>query len=64
MGDGSIRLADPLALAGNYNTTGGVTGSFEGDRELARATVPEPTAAAALLAAASATLRGRRRVVA
>jgi hypothetical protein len=56
--DGSVNFSDLLSLAANYNQT--VTGSFEGDWNLALASVPEPTATLAVAGATLVALRRRR----
>ncbi len=57
--DGAVNFDDLLKLASNYNQT--FSGSLGGDWALARASVPEPTAGAALICAATALLTRRYR---
>jgi hypothetical protein len=57
--NGTVNFDDLLLLAANYNQT--LTGTLEGDWALANASVPEPTALAAIGASAAVALRRRRR---
>jgi hypothetical protein len=58
--DGVVNFDDLLRLASNYNQS--LTGTLGGDWALARASVPEPTAAVAFGVATTSLLMRRRRL--